>query len=193
VAPDRAQGDGELDDLALARAQKGDAGAFETLVEIFQDRVFALLWRMLGRRARHDLVEDLAQETFLGVYRALPRFSRTGPARLSTWILTIATRVALKELRARHPASQAVDAIVDVLAAPGSTDEQTHRRAFAEALERAVGALQPDHRAAFLLREYHQLDYDEIAQALEVDLGTVKSRLSRARDRLRASLKEFEP
>src|SRR5215831_16089459 len=87
----------ELDDLTLARAQRGDEPACRTLVERYQRPVFALLGRMCG----HARVEDLAQETFLRVFRALPRFDRSGPARLSTWILTVATRLALDELRRR--------------------------------------------------------------------------------------------
>src|SRR5262249_41393020 len=86
----------ELDDLTLARVQKGDGDAFRVVIELYQDAVFALLWRFFGRGARPDLVEDVAQETFVGVYRSIARFRPDGPARLSTWILTIATRTAIK-------------------------------------------------------------------------------------------------
>src|SRR5262245_42484489 len=85
----------ELDQVTLARAQRGDEGACRTLVVTYQRPVFALLSRILRRN-----VDDLAQETFLRVFRALPRFRPAGPARLSTWILTIATRLAIDELRA---------------------------------------------------------------------------------------------
>ena len=170
----------ELDDLTLQRARRGDARAFRALVEMYQRRVFALVGRMLGR-GRASLVEDLAQETFLRVFRALPAFAPEGPARLSTWILTIAARLALDELARRRPV---------VLAQEPSAPPDAEARALGRAIERAVAALPPDFRAVFLLREYHDLDYDEIARALEIDLGTVKSRLSRARSQLRAALQE---
>src|SRR4051812_49404701 len=88
----------ELDELTLKRAQRGEPAACRRLVETYQRAVFAILSRMLSPRGRRARVEDLAQETFLRVFRALPQFSPGGPARLSSWILTIATRLALDEL-----------------------------------------------------------------------------------------------
>lgn len=170
----------ELDELTLRRAQRGEQRACRELVSAYERRVFALLGRMLGR-ARAPLVEDLAQETFLRVFRALGAWTPDGPARLSTWILTIAARLALDELAKRRPEAALVDAAVP---------PEAEARALGRAIERAVLALPPDFRAVFLLREYHELDYDEIARALELDLGTVKSRLSRARAALRLALEE---
>src|SRR5665647_3444070 len=89
----------ELDDVTLARAQQGDAAAFQILVETYQDAVFALAWRFLGRDAQRAMVEDVAQDSFLGVYRSLPRFRVQGEARLSTWILTIAARAAIVRIQ----------------------------------------------------------------------------------------------
>ena len=74
----------ELDQVSLARAQHGNESAFRVLLECYQKQVFSLLWRTLGSRGSSELVEDLAQETFLGVYRSLPRFKPSGPPRLST-------------------------------------------------------------------------------------------------------------
>jgi RNA polymerase sigma-70 factor (ECF subfamily) len=166
----------ELDELTLKRAQRGEDRACRELVVLYQRRIFALLGRMLGRTS---LVEDLAQETFLRVFRALPAFSPHGPARLSTWILTIATRLALDEIARKKPQPVPVDAAVP---------PDAEARALGRAIERAVAELAPEFRAVFLLREYHDLDYEEIARALEIDLGTVKSRLSRARAALRKAL-----
>ena len=89
----------EIDDVTLARAIRGERPALHQLVQHHQSLVWSYLWRMLRPRADEAVVQDLFQETFLGVHRALPRFSPTGPARLSTWILAIATRVALNHLR----------------------------------------------------------------------------------------------
>jgi RNA polymerase sigma-70 factor (ECF subfamily) len=176
----------ELDDLTLARAQRGEEPAWRALVERYQRPVFALLSRMLSPVARRDLVEDLAQETFLRAFRALPAFDRDAPGRLSSWLLTIATRLALDELRQRRPTVEPLQAVQFQAAAASSPD----RRLLSEALTRAVEALAPDHRAVILLRDVHGLAYEEVAAALAISLGTVRSRLSRARAELRAALAE---
>jgi len=183
----------ELDDVTLARAQQGDAAAFQVLVETYQDAVFALVRRFFGRDAQRAVVEDVAQDSFLGVYRSLPRFRADGEARLSTWILTIAARTALKERRGGTRPTVSVDELSDVLPSAPTSSLGLDHRGFVEALGRALAALAPPYRAAFLLREYHGLEYQEIAGALEIDVGTVKSRLSRARSQLREELKEFAP
>jgi len=177
----------ELDDATLRRAVRGDADACRTLVERYQDRVFALVSRMLAGRGRAT-VEDIAQDTFLAVFRQLARFDAAGVAKLSTWILTIAARRAIDELRRQRPAL-----LVDVERdRPGEAraDDRALRRELAAAIETALRELSPELRAAFLLREYHGLEYAEIARALAIDLGTVKSRLSRARAGLRELLAE---
>jgi RNA polymerase sigma-70 factor (ECF subfamily) len=156
-------------------------------VERYQDAVFAMLSRTLAGR-RPGSVEDLAQETFLRVFRALPDFRASGPARLSTWILTIASRLAIDELRKKH-----ADGVVpESLTAPERADARVDRDAARRALLSALDALGDEMRAAFVLRAYHELSYEEIAEALGVELGTVKSRLSRAKASLREALTEVE-
>ena len=176
----------ELDDLTLARAQRGEESAWRALVEHYQRPVFALLARMLSPVARRDLVEDLAQETFLRAFRALPTFDRAAPGRLSSWLLTIATRLALDELRQRRPSPDTLHAVHFQAAETSRPDH----RLLNKVLTRAVEALSPDHRAVILLRDVHELAYEEIATALAISVGTVKSRLSRARAELRAALEE---
>jgi len=179
----------EIDEVTFRRAQRGDEGACRELVRRYERPVFALLGRMLGPAGRGALVEDLAQETFLRLFRELEHLSHHGPARLSTWILTVATRLALDEVRRPGPQTEPLDRATD-LAAPDRTDARADRRALAVVLARAVAALAPESRAVLLLREYHELRYEEIARALELDVGTVKSRLSRARAALREALAE---
>lgn len=178
----------DLDELTLARARRGDRDAFRALVERYERPVFALLGRMLLRAGRESLVEDLAQETFVRVFRGLPAFGSDGRNNVSAWILTIAARLAIDELRRRQPRIEPFDARTIDVAAPASTDEPSERRRVAAAIERAVEQLGPEYRAAFLLREVHDMDYGSIAEALRVDIGTVKSRLSRARAALRRAL-----
>lgn len=175
----------ELDEPTLRRAARGDAAAARALVELYQGRVFALVSRMLAGRGRAT-IEDAAQDTFLHVFRRLAGFDAGGAARLSTWILTIAARRAIDELRRQRPAL-----LPDLeRAGEARADERAVRRELAQAIEAALRELSPELRAAFLLREYHGLEYAEIAEALDIDLGTVKSRLSRARAALRERLAE---
>ena len=166
----------ELDEVTLRRAQRGDEGACRALVERYQGPVFALISRMIGRG---PAVEDLAQDTFLKAFKALTRFDPGGAARLSTWILTIAARLAIDFSRRARPAE------VARIEPSGQSPE------LRSALAQAISALPPDFRAAFLLREAHGFSTAEVAEALGVEEGTVKSRLSRAREALRASLGEF--
>jgi RNA polymerase sigma-70 factor (ECF subfamily) len=179
----------ELDEHTLARARRGDTEAFRALVETYQDRVFALLWRFLGRRAQPALVDDLAQITFLGVFRALPRFEPAGAARPSTWILAIAARTALKARRDARDHEELVE-LPAPIPNPGRRLD-LHR--FVDALALAIDTLPAIYRAVFLLHAYHGLDHAEIADALDIAPGTVKSRLARAREALRAQLQELAP
>lgn len=172
----------ELDELTLRRAQHGEERAWRDLIAIYQDRVHALMWRMLAGRAQHR-VPDLAQETFVRVLRALPKFDPNGAAKISTWILTIATRLALNELR--RPDVAPID---DEPVAVERTDTSVERKRLGAAIAAGVAALDDDQRVVLVLREYHELDYAEIASVLELEVGTVKSRLSRARAALRAYL-----
>jgi RNA polymerase sigma-70 factor (ECF subfamily) len=179
---------GELDDLELARAKTGNPAALRTLIETYQDRVFALIFRMLLGRGT-ERMHDLAQETFVRVLRGVRDFDPRGAAKLSTWILTIATRVVLNDRRRAGRDRAELDD--DAVAAASSTDRAEHsleRTRLVEALTAGIAALPDDQRAVFVLREYHELEYAEIASALEIDLNTVRSRLHRARTALRAAL-----
>ncbi len=173
----------------VRRAQAGELVASHTLIVRHQRAVNGLLRRMLGGSGLGSQAEDLAQETFLRVFKALGSFDPEGSAKLSTWILTIATRLALQAIaRRRLPTESLVESAI---ASPWrGQDEDPDRARLGRRIERAVASLAPPYRVVFLLREYHGLDYGEIASALAIDLGTVKSRLSRARRALRAELQE---
>ena len=176
----------ELDEVALRRARDREPAAFRQLVDLYEHRVFALLSRMLWQPRGRAVVEEVAQETFLRVYRARPGFSRDGSAKLSTWILTIASRLAIDELR--RPVLVPLPAYGPANADTDSRTEERH--AVTVALKAAVTALPPVHRAAFLLREVDGLGYREISQMLGIEVGTVRSRLSRARKALQVALRE---
>jgi len=183
-APEQAA---ELDEVTLRGAQRGEPSACRALVERYQRPVFGLLHRMLGPD-RRDRVEDLAQETFLHVFRSLAGFAPLGPARLSTWILTIASRRAIDELRRSGRAGEECALGDEDAVSPTRADDGAQHAALAARVARAVDGMAPEYRVAFLLRAYHGLEYGEIARALDIDIGTVKSRLARARAELRRGM-----
>jgi RNA polymerase sigma-70 factor (ECF subfamily) len=178
----RARSSEPLDEVTLRRAQRGDQRAWRDLIDRYQRPVHALIWRLLAGRSRHR-VEDLTQETFVRVLRALPRFDPDGTASLSTWILTIATRMTLNELRRPEAAGLEREP-----AGHERADADAERKRLGAAIAKGVAALPDAQRAVLVLREYHDLDYTEIADVLELDVGTVKSRLNRARTALREHL-----
>jgi RNA polymerase sigma-70 factor (ECF subfamily) len=177
----------ELDELTLARAKRGDERAWLALVRHHESRVFALVSRMLAGSRPASLVQDIAQDTFVRVLRALPEFDEAGAARLSSWILCIATRLTIDELRRQ---SAATTGDVDGFAASDRADLQAERGELGEALSRALASLTPTLRAVFVLREYHGLEYAEIARALDLHPANVATRLHRSRRALRAALSE---
>jgi RNA polymerase sigma-70 factor (ECF subfamily) len=91
----------DLDEMTLLRACRGDAGAQRALIVLYRARVHAFIGRMLVGRRHVSLCDDLTHDTFVRVLRALPRFDPAGPAKLSTWILTVASRLCIDELRRR--------------------------------------------------------------------------------------------
>ncbi len=178
------------EDFSLAGARRGDTAACRALVLRHQCLVFAILSRLLAPAGRLDRLEDLAQETFLRVFRSLDRFSAAGPARLSTWIGTIASRVAIDELRRPRPQRSESPAAADALAVAQSTEDARLRR-LRRCLNEALASLAPEARALFVLRAYEGWSHRELAEAFGVPPGTIKSRLGRTRAKLRRTLDEL--
>jgi RNA polymerase sigma-70 factor (ECF subfamily) len=175
----------ELDPATLDGCRAGEAAALRTFVTRYEQMVFAFLSRSLGAGPH---VEDLAQEVFLRACRALPTFDSARSARLSTWLLTIATRVAIDARRKRRLPIAPLDADL-VVADSGNPETERRRREIADALERAALQLSEEQRDVFVLAEFHGLDTKELASVLGISEGTVKTRLFRARERLRAALR----
>ncbi len=174
-----------LDATVLARCCAQDPIAFRAFVVRYERMVFALLSRMLGGGSE---VEDLAQETFVRAYRAFPGFDLNGPAKPSTWLLTIATRLALDARKKKRLDQTPLDDTTD--ATSGSTPEiALERRELGRAIAEAAETLPDDQRAALVLAELHGLSILEIANALDVPENTAKTRLFRAREKMREALK----
>jgi RNA polymerase sigma-70 factor (ECF subfamily) len=161
--------------------------AFRAFVVRHERMVFALLSRMLKSGPE---VEDLAQETFVRAFRAFPSFDPNGPAKVSTWLLTIAVRLALDLLKKRKLTVVEVDENVPAGKTPETTLEQ---RQLGDALSAAATTLPDDQRAVLVLSDVHGLSQSEIAGALEIPENTVKTRLFRAREKMRAAMSEWRP
>jgi len=179
--------DGEL----VVRWQGGDASAFEELIRRHETRVFRLLMRMLGSR---EEAEDVSQETFLSLHRHGHKFRHD--ARFSTFIYRVAANAALNRRRtlgrknARIRQLQARNAAGDDLPSSPRDPESAVRGVEAQAhVQEALLRLPPDLRMATVLYDIEGLSYKEIASALKIPEGTVKSRIHRARSALRERLK----
>ena len=171
-------------------AQRGDDSAFEELVRTYEKRVYHLALRMCGNV---DDAYEVAQEAFLSAWKGM-RFFR-GDSSFSTWLYRLTSNAAIDFLRRqrRQGGSDGVslddeDAFLEVVDTGPSPHQQAEGQELRQALARGLGALSPEHRQVLLLRELQGLTYEEIAAALELDLGTVKSRIARAREKLRKYL-----
>ena len=169
----------------VAAAQSGDDDAFAAIVEHYRQAVFALAWRMTYDASR---AEDFAQEVFLRLWRKLGSFDLSKPLR--PWLMRLATNTCINLLKRKRLPTVSVHADEDgdwrepADDAP-MADEEVEKAELLERLEEAIAQLPEDYRVIVTLRHVQGLSYDEIAQALECPLGTVKVRLFRARERLR--------
>ena len=165
----------------LERARVGDHEAFATVVRLYDGRLRGIAYRVLGDRDRMD---DALQEAYVRAFRALPRFR--GDARVGTWLFRITYNACLDELaRSRKSAHVPLDELVEQASDPAELDEAlTYRSELAD----AFATLSADERAAVLLVDVEGYDYAGASEILGVPVGTVASRLNRARKALRCSL-----
>jgi len=187
---DAAREDASDEALAERVRATGDVAAFGVLVTRYRARIVALARRMLAA-ASPDEAEDVAQEAFVAAYDKRLSFQRGEPFR--PWLYRIAVNRCLDRLRAQARRPVVVVEITDVPAALAGGDpvEALLTEEGEQLLSTAVAALPPKLRAVFLLRHLDDLSYEEIAVAVGVPLGTVKTHLFRARARLRAALSEY--
>ena len=189
--------DPEADALLVDRAKRGDVRAFEMLVVKYQRRIE----RLVGRMVRDvDLVPDIAQETFIRAYRAIPQFR--GDSAFYTWLYRIAVNTAKKSLmelkrdplvtesaRAARDEDDDNPRVENEPSDAATPDAVLASKQIASAVNFAVEALSEDLRQAITLREIEGLSYEEIAELMNCPIGTVRSRIFRAREAIAARLR----
>ena len=179
------------DEELVARATAGDLESFNQLVRRWERPIFALAYRTLGRE---EDARDVVQDAFLRAYRGLPRFK--GEAKFSSWLYRITLNLCRDWIRRERrapivptPAGADPNAFADEQVSPSvSVEELGGRRQMSDAVARALAELPEDQRTAILMKEYHGLTFQEIADTLQCPLSTVKTRLYQGLSVLRRRL-----
>lgn len=180
------------DEELVARSRGGDLDSFNQLVLRWERPIYALAYRVIGRE---EDARDVAQETFLRAFRALGGFK--GQAKFSSWLYRITLNLCRDWMRRerRTPVSQAPEGI-DIIELAGagegaeSMDDVVTRKQLGRAVEKAMAMLPEDQRTAIIMKEYHGLTFQEIADLLDCPLSTVKTRLYQGLSVLRKQLHE---
>lgn len=190
--------DQAINDQALVeRYRGGDAAAFDEMVTLYWDRIFSRAFKLLNNR---EDAEEVTQDTFIRARKGLDNFR--GEAAFSTWLYQIATNLARNKYwywwRRKRGASVSIDqslaedsslTLCDLLPAEGENPgEATVTQEFIDRVGTCMNELSPKHREILILRNVKDLSYEEIADELEISVGTVKSRIARARESLRNEL-----
>jgi RNA polymerase sigma-70 factor (ECF subfamily) len=182
------------DGRLVSRTLAGDEEAFEDLVRLYYDRIRALVYHHLHRE---DELDDAMQDIFLKAYQALPRFKKR--SNFYTWLYRIASNYCIDRLRKRRlelvslDENETRDAIEARLPDSGDTPETSFASSQkVEIVRTALGMLDPLFHNVIVLREIEGLSYEELAESLEINIGTVKSRLARARAELKKILEEMD-
>ena len=180
------------DEDLIFRFQDGDIHAFEEIVNRYKDPLMNFVYRFLGDMSE---AEDIVQETFLRVFRNKKAYKKI--AKFSTWIYTIAGNLAKTELRKRKKRNVYSisdmgyeDKDYEISDESMNPEQKTNTRMFDEVLQKEIEKLSPKFREVIILRDIQELSYEEISKILKIPLGTVKSRVNRARLRLQEQLKD---
>jgi RNA polymerase sigma-70 factor, ECF subfamily len=192
----------QRDRRLVRRLKQGDERAFEELVRLYQNRIFGLMLRMIGNRQE---AEDLAQEVFITVHRAIASYR--GDGRFHTWLYRIATNTCknrIKYLKGRNfhrsvPVEDTPEAqsptddgpVVPLQAQIAGPEAMTEGTRLETAVQRELGALDPEHRLLIVLRDIEGMSYQDMLRVTGLQEGTLKSRLHRARIALKDRLKPY--
>ena len=175
--------DAEQEKMLIERAKQGDSRALEWLVQRYYNPIYKL---MMGLLSHPEDAEDLTQETFLAAFRSLHRFE--GRSRFYTWLYRIGFHLAMNFRKSRRSLQSLEEA--EPFVGGRKIEETMEQREDLEKLEQLLSRLSIEYRAVLVLREIHELSYQEIAEVLGIKIGTVMSRLSRAREAMQKLLSE---
>lgn len=174
------------DEEIIQRVLEGEGDCFGLLIEKYQKKVAGMIFNMTRD---HHLSEDLGQDAFMEVYRNLGSFD-SARSRFSTWLYRIAQNKTLNAIKKKKPLF--LPEVPETISARDASDEAVTKEFYAE-FDRILDGLPLRQRVAFVWAEIEQLSYQEIAEIEGVSLGTVKSRISRARQHLQEALKDRKP
>ena len=166
----------------VERCRRGEVGAFEDLVDQYKNLVFAMIMRTFPDRSQ---AEDLAQDVFLRIHRGLPYFR--GEARLSTWIYRIVVNVCVQD-RGRGASSVSLDDANARVSTPAAADRHADDLELRDRLEKAIAQLPAQYRLLIAAHYLRGVQYEDLAEAMNMPLGTVKTQLHRAKRQLRMLL-----
>ena len=189
---ERAKWADHTDEELMLRVQSGVTDCFDVLVERYEVRLFNYLYRLTGNR---DEAEEIAQEAFVKAYIHADKYKTI--ARFSTWLYTIATNLVRNRIRSRSRAPQLIslwtrgfgdsdeERVLDIEDTGRMPDEAINDAELSSVINRAIAKIPEKYRESFVLREINELSYEEIAAVTGLKLGTVRSRINRARNYFR--------
>jgi RNA polymerase sigma-70 factor (ECF subfamily) len=183
----------DSDEKLMLRAGKGDKGAFDEIVRRYANKMVNLAYQITGDR---DLAEDIGQETFLRAYRSAARYREI--SKFSTWLHTIAINLCRNELRRRKFRMYSLEGMaerdeeskvrIDIADEKSKPDLEVERKEMDRLIKQAVAQLPEKFRTPLVLRDMQGLTYEEIEEILKLPEGTIKSRINRARNRVKQML-----
>ncbi|MEA4960515.1 RNA polymerase sigma factor [Lutispora sp.] len=185
---------GESERLLVDKSKKGNLDAFEELISAYEKKAYNIAYRMMGNE---EDAKDMAQEAFIKIYKSIQNFREESS--FSTWLYRIVTNVCLDELRKRKNNRQVPlelnietdkgSAIVELSAEKETPEDIYERVEKRQLIQNAISSLGDDYKTVIILRDIQGFGYEEIASMLNCSLGTIKSRINRARNQLKDKLR----
>ncbi len=177
----------DIEKALIEKCKKGDVWAFEKLIFDYQKKVFNICYRYLQN---HEDASEFAQEVFIKIYKGISGFK--GQSSVSTWIYKITVTTCIDELRRRkNKNTLSIDDVekkIDILDPHSCPHENYEKKEFKKEIQNAISSLSEEYKSVIILRDLQGLSYEEISTILDIPLGTVKSRIKRARENIKEYL-----
>jgi RNA polymerase sigma-70 factor (ECF subfamily) len=177
------------DQLLIKRAQDGDIDAFEDLIRAYEKKIYSIAYNMMNSR---EDAQDVTQETVLKIFRSLSMFN--GKSTFSAWIYKVTTNTCLDELRKRKHTLLSIEKMsedgVQFRDDAYTSEELLTQKLLGQRISAEIDTLSPDYKLMIVLRDVQGMSYQQIAEITGISIGTVKSRINRARRQLREKLED---